>query len=65
MDGQTDGRMDEWPDRQTEESDFIGHCPTNIERLKVYLKYRRNSKRHYCNLKFSLFRNAQLSESEF
>ena len=60
-----DGRTDRQTDRQTEESDFIGHSPTNIKRLKVYLKYRRNSKSHYCNLKFSLFRNTQLSESEF
>ena len=27
MEGQTDGRME----GQTDESDFVGHCPTNIE----------------------------------
>ena len=27
-DGRTDGRTD----RQTDESDFIGNCPTNVER---------------------------------
>ena len=31
-DERTDGRMDGQMDLQTDESDFIGHCPTNIER---------------------------------
>ena len=44
MDGRTDGRTDKQTDRQTDrqrdrqtdrrtdESDFIGRCPTNVER---------------------------------
>ena len=31
MDGWTDGQTD----KQTDESDFIGHCPTNVEHSKV------------------------------
>ena len=31
-DGRTDGQMD-W---QMEESDFVGRCPTNVERTKVF-----------------------------
>ena len=26
-----DGRIDGWPDRETDKSDFIGRCPTNVE----------------------------------
>ena len=33
MDGQTDGRKDQWTDRQTDKSNFIGRCPTNVENL--------------------------------
>ena len=28
-------RMDRWTDRQTDDSDFIGHCPTNAEHPKT------------------------------
>ena len=31
-DGRMDGRMDGQMDVQTDESDFIGRCPTNVER---------------------------------
>ena len=31
-DGRTDGQMDGQMDGQTDDSDFIGRCPTNIER---------------------------------
>ena len=31
-DERTDGRMDGQMDVQTDESDFIGRCPTNVER---------------------------------
>ena len=31
-DGRTDRQTDRWADGQTDESDFIGRCPTNIER---------------------------------
>ena len=34
MDRRTDGRTDRRADRLTDESDFIGRCPTNVERLK-------------------------------
>ena len=27
--------MDRWTDGQTDKSDFIGRCPTNIERPKI------------------------------
>ena len=30
-DGRTDGQMDEHTDGQLDKSDFIGHCPTDIE----------------------------------
>ena len=30
-DGQTDRRTDKRTSEQTDESDFIGHCPTNVE----------------------------------
>ena len=38
----TDGRTDRQRDRQTEESDFTGRCPTNVERpivlnLKIFM----------------------------
>ena len=32
----TDGRTD----RQTDESDFIGRCPTNVERPKYFLSFK-------------------------
>ena len=32
MDGRPDGRTD----RQMDKSDFIGCCPTNVERPKMY-----------------------------
>ena len=32
MDGWTDGQTDRQTDGQMDESDFTGHCPTNIER---------------------------------
>ena len=32
MDGRTAGRMDGHTDGQTDESDFIGRCPTDVER---------------------------------
>ena len=39
MDGRTDGRTDRLTDGQTDgqtdESDFIGRCPTNVERPKT------------------------------
>ena len=28
----SDGWTDGWTDRWTDKSDFIGHCPTNVER---------------------------------
>ena len=33
MDGQTDRGQDRWTDRraETDKSDFIGHCPTNVK----------------------------------
>ena len=31
-DGWTDKRTDRRTDRQTDENDFIGRCPTNVER---------------------------------
>ena len=31
----TDGRTDERTDGQTDESDFIGRCPTNVERPTI------------------------------
>ena len=31
----TDGRTDKRTEGQKNESDFIGCCPTNVERLKV------------------------------
>ena len=31
-DGRTDGQTDRRRDRQTDESDFIGGCPNNVER---------------------------------
>ena len=31
------GRMDGWTDTQTDESDFIGRCLTNVERPIGYL----------------------------
>ena len=34
-DGRTDGRTDERTDGQTDESDFIGRCPTNVERPTI------------------------------
>ena len=36
-DGQTERRTDGKTDGQTDESDFIGHCPTNIERPTYFL----------------------------
>ena len=33
-DGWTDGKMDSCTDQQKDKSDFIGHCPTNVERPK-------------------------------
>ena len=34
MDGRTDRWTDGQADRQTDESDFIGRCTTNVERPK-------------------------------
>lgn len=37
-----DGRMGEWTDRrQAHESDFMGHCPTDVE---LPIKIRRKQK---------------------
>ena len=39
MDGWTDGRMDGRTDGWTDESNFIRHCPTNVEHpITVVLK---------------------------
>ena len=35
----TDKKMDKLSDGQTDESDFIGRCPTNFERLKIEVLY--------------------------
>ena len=33
-----DGQTDRWTDIQTDESDFTGHCMTNVERPKEVTK---------------------------
>ena len=45
-DGRTEGRTD----RQTDESDFIGQCPTNVERpiSKLSQKLHRHTKINSC-----------------
>ena len=36
-DGQTDGGTDGLTNRETDESDFIGSCPTNVERPTIIM----------------------------
>ena len=34
----SDGRTDRQAWRETDKSNFIGRCPTNVERLKINIK---------------------------
>ena len=42
-DGRTDGRTDAQRDKQTVESDFIGRCPTDVERPIVTYETRKHN----------------------
>ena len=57
-----DGQTDRWTDIQTDESDFTGHCMTNVERPKEVTKELRgvSFQSYIKNLKKVLFLNSEL-----
>ena len=61
----SDGRTDAQRDKQTDESDFIGRCPTNVERPTVTYETRKHNwnpgsiLHNLINLKSAIIKNYQ------
>ena len=55
-DERTDGRTD----RQQDESDFIGRCPTSADRSIKYIHKNKNLSKNLLKLKSNIARNSTL-----